>query len=190
MQSFNSANGVAIEAWHLLSTSAVYCPGCHMMFSVDGFRAHTPDGRCSKPGVRFSMAPSNSKLCLDDIISADSNYFVVPCHPIAHNGIPPALAEYHPSSNPPPHIDYFANSMIGRALLEWNSRIGVSVEAWFTVITAFVHCTGCDRVRSFDGDCLHRNADGKPFCGGRRLGLGEEEDNEPPIFGKGKGRAI
>lgn len=111
---------------------------------------------------------------------------VVPCHP-AVNQIPPALVEYHPSSNPPPFLDYFGDSMIGRALLEWNSRIGVSVEAWHTVATAFVHCTGCNRVRSFDGDCLHRDGDGRPFCGGPRLGLGEDVNDEP-VAGKGKGK--
>jgi hypothetical protein len=115
---------------------------------------------------------------------------VVPCHPAANNeNPPPALLEYHPSSNPAPALDYFGKSMIGRALQEWNSPIGIPLDAWYTVITAMVFCAGCNRVRSFDGDCLHRDADGKPECGGRRLGL-REGDEEPPIFGKGKGRML
>ena len=78
--------------------------------------------------------------------------------------------------------------MIGRALLEWNSSVGIPLDAWTTVISARVYCAGCDRIRSFDGDCLHRDAEGNPSCGGRRLGI-SEGDEEYPIFGKGKGRA-
>jgi hypothetical protein len=78
--------------------------------------------------------------------------------------------------------------MIGRALLEWNSSAGIPLDAWHTVITAMVYCAGCNRIRSFDGDCLHRDAEGNAYCGGRRLGIGEG-DREFPIFGKGKARA-
>jgi len=118
-----------------------------------------------------------------------SNTLIAPSHPAAHNDAPPpALLEFHPSSNPVPPPDYFANSMIGRALLEWNSSVGIPLDAWTTVISARVYCAGCNRIRSFDGDCLHRDAEGNAYCGGRRLGIGEG-DEEHPVFGKGKGRA-
>lgn len=76
--------------------------------------------------------------------------------------------------------------MIGRALIEWNSHVGVPLDAWVTVSSARVYCAKCDRVRSFDGDSLHRNADGNPRCGGKRLGW-DEGDEERPVW-KGKGR--
>jgi hypothetical protein len=79
--------------------------------------------------------------------------------------------------------------MIGRALLEWNSCVGIPLDAWNTVITAMVYCAGCNRIRSFDGDCLHRDAEGNALCGGRRLGIREAEQ-PPPVFGKGKERAL
>ena len=60
MKAFNSSVGVSPEAWHLLSTCTVLCPGCRMKFSVDGFRVHTSGGHCPKPGARFSVAPSHS----------------------------------------------------------------------------------------------------------------------------------
>lgn len=103
---------------------------------------------------------------------------------------PPALLEYHPSSNPTLPEHHFDESMIGRAFLEWNSRIGIPQDAWDTVTSARVYCATCDRIRSFDGDSLHRDIDGNPYCGGRRLGWDEDDDEEFPIFGKGKGRAI
>lgn len=61
MRSFNSLDGVSSDAWHLLHTSSVFCPGCNHMFSVDGFQAHTRGGKCPKPGARFSVAPSHSE---------------------------------------------------------------------------------------------------------------------------------
>lgn len=79
--------------------------------------------------------------------------------------------------------------MIGRALLEWNSTVGIPVDAWHTIVTAYVYCAGCNRIRSFDGDCVHRDAHGYPACGGRCLGLGEGEE-DLPVFGKGKARAV
>jgi hypothetical protein len=64
MRAFNSSTGVSPDAWHLLSTCAILCPGCRMKFSIDGFRAHTSSGHCPKPGARFSVAPSHSMLFL------------------------------------------------------------------------------------------------------------------------------
>ena len=190
MKAFNSSAGVSPEAWHLLSTCTALCPGCRMKFSVDGFRAHTSSGHCPKPGAHFSLAPS---YCMSSVGLCECSYLTkppVPCHPAANNdNPPPKLIEYHPSSNPAPTPNYFGDSMIGRALLEWNSDVGIPLDAWYTVVTARVYCTGCNRVRSFDGDCLHRDAEGKLYCSGRQLGLREGEE-EPPVFGKGKGRAL
>lgn len=79
VHAFNSEEGISTDAWHLLSTSTVFCPGCHMMFSIDGFQAHVHDGRCSKPGAHFSIAPSNSKQ--PDIVASqfyNSFYSTVP----------------------------------------------------------------------------------------------------------------
>ena len=114
----------------------------------------------------------------------------MPCHPAANNdNPPPELIEYHPSSNPPPTPDYLGDSMISRALFKWNSDIGIPLDTWYTVLTARVYCTGCNRVYSFDGDCMHCDITGKPYCGGRRLGL-LEGDEEPLVFAKGKGCAF
>jgi hypothetical protein len=44
--------------------------------------------------------------------------------------------EFHPTSKPPTSFDVFLDSMIGRAFLEWNSTIGVTVEAWRVLSTS------------------------------------------------------
>ncbi|KAF7968245.1 hypothetical protein HWV62_31535 [Athelia sp. TMB] len=116
-----------------------------------------------------------------------------PIHPAADNNKPPReLVEFHPSSNPSPPQETFEDSMITRALLEWNSRIGIPQDAWDTVATARVQCRGCDRVRSFDGDAMHRDVDGLPLCGGPPMDGDDEdeEEEEAPVYGKGKGRAV
>ncbi|KZP19052.1 hypothetical protein FIBSPDRAFT_927281 [Athelia psychrophila] len=171
---FNSVQGVGPGAFHLLITASTICTGCRNQFSIDGFRAHAPRGLCSKPKAPHGLI-----------------YGKPPIHPAADpNMPPPALLEYHPSSNPTLPEHHFDESMIGRAFLEWNSRIGIPQDAWDTVTSARVYCATCDRIRSFDGDSLHRDIDGNPYCGGRRLGWDEDDDEEFPIFGKGKGRAI
>ena len=61
MRTFNSSIGVSPEAWYLLTTYTTFCPGCRMMFSIDGFRAHTPQNRCPKPGAHYTVVPYHSK---------------------------------------------------------------------------------------------------------------------------------
>ena len=160
-----------------------------MMFSIDGFHAHTPHGHSTKPGADFMVAPSHSELYLYLPQYLTNQILTVPYHPAADNdNLPPELLEFHPHSEPAPLQDYFGTSMIGRALLEWNSCIGIPLDAWYTVISAIIYCAGCNRIWFFDGDYLHCDAEGNALCGGHHLGI-REGDHEVPVFGKGKGRA-
>lgn len=91
----------------------------------------------------------------------------------------------------------FGESMIGRALLEWNSVVGIPLDAWYTLSTATVFCSGCGYVRSFDGDCAHRDpVSGIPVCCSRtpmaRQLKYESADDGAMVryLGKGKGRAF
>jgi hypothetical protein len=101
---------------------------------------------------------------------------------------PPELMQFHPNSNPPPSFDVFLTSMIGRAFLEWNSDVGVSVDVWRILSTSGVVCGGCDKVRSLDGDCAHRNAAGMPLC--ETIDISDNEDENISPMDKGKGRAF
>ena len=78
--------------------------------------------------------------------------------------------------------------MIGRAFLEWNSDVGVSVDVWRILSTSGVVCGGCDKVRSLDGDCAHRNAAGMPLC--ETIDISDNEDENISPMDKGKGRAF
>ncbi|KAJ6614501.1 hypothetical protein B0H10DRAFT_1950631 [Mycena sp. CBHHK59/15] len=62
------------------------------------------------------------------------------------------------SSVPVPSSQEFLNATIGRALVEWNIRIGSPLDVWHTISTGYVRCEKCDLVRSFEADQAHRNA--------------------------------
>ena len=85
--------------------------------------------------------------------------------------------------------------MVGRGFLEWNSLVGITVEAWRVLSTAEVVCEGCRMVRSLDGDCAHRDNTGKPLCintvqgGNPVVDIDDDEDENLPIVDKGKCRA-
>lgn len=78
-------------------------------------------------------------------------------HVAADRDLPPlSLFHYHPMSNPQTftHNEFF-DSVIGRAIREWNSPNGITSEAWFIVSTATVHDPSCGRMFSFDGFRAH-----------------------------------
>lgn len=83
-------------------------------------------------------------------------------------------------------------SMIGRAFLEWNSAVGVPKAVWYIIATAKAFCDGgCRKVRSFDGDCAHRDAFGEPKC--KVVDISDcdsDAENVAPVSNKGKGRAF
>jgi hypothetical protein len=98
-------------------------------------------------------------------------------------------------SKPPASFDVFLHSMVGRAYLEWNSDVGVTVEAWKVLSTAEVVCGGCNKVRSLDGDCAHRDDAGRPLCNSTVqakspiIDISDDEDENLPTIDKGKRRA-
>ncbi|KZP03617.1 hypothetical protein FIBSPDRAFT_968840 [Athelia psychrophila] len=173
MKYFNSPEGISPAAHHLAFSASTLCTGCRNQFSIDGFREHiSPEGRCSNPKFPNALF-----------------YPSAPIHPAADRNNPPReLLQFHPSFNPSPPEETFEDSMIARALLEWNSRVGIPQDAWDTVASARVLCRGCNLVRSFDGDCVHRDADGLPSCGGPPLDGGDDDD-EAAAHGPGKGKA-
>ncbi|KAF7965064.1 hypothetical protein HWV62_700 [Athelia sp. TMB] len=198
MRAFNSVDGVSPEAWFLLITCQTYCMGCGKVFSHDGYSAHiSANDHCPMMNSSWYYAEVTNHLLLEHYNLTQLRAAGLH-HPANCSDEPPsALRQYHPDfipSNSPPPIDLFRTTAVGRALLEWNSSIGISMDTWKTVATAYVHCGGCNRFRSFDGDCLHRDVNGVPFCGAGRV-LGLDESAEEPVYfestnkAKGKGKA-
>ncbi|KAF7969699.1 hypothetical protein HWV62_26150 [Athelia sp. TMB] len=154
-RSFNSAHGVTSEQFFLLETSTNLCVGCRNHFSIDGFRAHL----------------ANGGMCMNPKYTSGTPFIAkVPYHPAAASQPPPVeLSEFHEWFNPR-RADEFCKSMIGRALIEWNSIVGIPLDAWMTVRSAQTFCLTCDRTRSFDGHAAHLDGNGNCKLGGKGKG--------------------
>lgn len=145
----------------------------------------------SAPDPRVGVQSIQAEVCVSFTTPTAQilTLSLVNMHP-ADDTIPRALREYHPSSNPAQEFDLLRDSMIGRALLEWNSTKGVSADTWRTITTAYVPCEGrCQRIRSFDGDCLHRDAERTPNCDTAPTSPGPRYGEPSVMSRKGKERA-
>lgn len=202
IRSYNSEDGVTPDAWFLFITCKVYCMGCTRTFSHDGYSAHIREqGHCPWTLPSSYATEVTKGMCFALALQkfALTSLFIGFHHPALSVEPPSALRQYHPNYDPPTTLDLFRTTMIGRAFLEWNSSVGISMDAWTTITTAYIHCDGCNRFRSFDGDNLHRDRNGLPYCGGRTLDL-HDSTKQPVIFtlkqegdgaivsGKGKGK--
>ena len=111
-------------------------------------------------------------------------------HPAMDNDdAPTKLAACHPSMNSPIYVmtNVFADSVVGCGFLEWNSPIGVPLNAWWTIVLMMVFCVGCKRAHSCDGHSAHLNIHGQPPC---RLPINKGELEITEVSDpKGKGKA-
>lgn len=136
---------------------------------------------------QYKISYSHRFLLTDDLFLVKH----IPLRLAQDRPYPPLpLGPYHTLFNPDAPCDVFLTSMVGRAFLEWNSKVGIPSEVWYMVATAKVSCHGgCNKVRSFDGDCAHRDANGQPLCTVVDLSEEENAENVAPAMTKGKGRA-
>ncbi|KAJ6629979.1 hypothetical protein B0H10DRAFT_2184040 [Mycena sp. CBHHK59/15] len=63
----------------------------------------------------------------------------------------------YPEGTPLPNHSDHINSMVGRAWIAWNSRVGVPQDVWAILSSAWTHCPDCDLVRTFDADQAHKD---------------------------------
>lgn len=83
-------------------------------------------------------------------------------HEAADRDLPPQeLVPYHEQCQRFEDVQ-FMDTMVGRALREWNSPAGVSTEACNLIMESNVYCPGCDRMFSVDG--LHGHANHNGIC--------------------------
>ncbi|KAJ7869368.1 hypothetical protein B0H13DRAFT_2670075 [Mycena leptocephala] len=115
------------------------------------------------------------------IINTEHLALLVPSrHPPLENIPFLEFRTYPPGISVPTRVD-FLNTTIGRAFVDWNSRIGIPQDVWTMITTAYVHCARCDLLRCFDGDHAHRDAN--YVC--QDIGQGQMSFLE-----KGKGREV
>ncbi|KAJ6624417.1 hypothetical protein B0H10DRAFT_1943299 [Mycena sp. CBHHK59/15] len=63
----------------------------------------------------------------------------------------------YPEGTPLPNHSDHINSMVGRAWIAWNSRVGVPQDVWAILSSAWTHCPDCDLVRTFEADRAHKD---------------------------------
>ncbi|KAJ6532443.1 hypothetical protein B0H19DRAFT_1383882 [Mycena capillaripes] len=160
---FMSTVGISRETLFKLCSHSLLCAGCSCWYSIEGYHQHRALGAAGYvcTGSEYlSSIPSR--------------------HPPLENVPYLEFRTYPPGISVPIRVD-FLNTTIGRAFVDWNSRIGLPQDVWTMITTAYVHCARCDLLRCFDGDHAHRDANN--VC--QDIGQGQTSFLE-----KGKGREV
>ncbi|KAF8055004.1 hypothetical protein FPV67DRAFT_1750631 [Lyophyllum atratum] len=136
LRELNSTAGITENAFTILSEQAHLCKGCNCLFSGDGYDAHLDEESRCKNTPEFRS---------------------VQRYPSGAGAVPPIPIRTYPYNTPIPGKSEFHETHIGKALLEWNSPIGVPKDVWALAMTSCVYCQTCKLIRTFDGDRGHRN---------------------------------
>ncbi|KAJ7933392.1 hypothetical protein B0H13DRAFT_2507039 [Mycena leptocephala] len=135
----------------------------------------------STVGITYSAPDAPVGTLSKGIINTEHLALPVPSRHPPLEDIPFLEFRTYPSGiSVPTRVD-FLDTTVGRAFVDWNSRIGIPQDVWTMITTAYVHCARCDLLRCFDGDHAHRDAN--YIC--QDIGQGQMSFLE-----KGKGREV
>ncbi|KAJ7883088.1 hypothetical protein B0H13DRAFT_1890601 [Mycena leptocephala] len=135
LQHIDSHVGRAIREFH----SPIGIPAdawTAILHSVYGYNSHVVEGCCS-------IAPPMNQVALKNVIPPRISVRTYPPHYIV------------------PHQDDFIDTPSGIAFMEWNSRIGVPMDVWALLCTAYVSRRSCKLRRSFLAHRVHCNEAGE-----------------------------
>ncbi|KAJ6585423.1 hypothetical protein B0H19DRAFT_1321063 [Mycena capillaripes] len=111
---FTSTVGVPYVMFLQLKQESILCIGCNCMFSIQGYHGpHRSYGRCTG-NVDLPLIPERFPAMED---------------------VPFLQFRSYPPGVPVPTSQEFLNTTIGRALVEWNTRIGIPLDVWHTIST-------------------------------------------------------
>ncbi|KAJ8079392.1 hypothetical protein PM082_021900 [Marasmius tenuissimus] len=133
-----STRGIPNEVWNTVVASAITCSVCCCVYSADGYNDHIDGhGYCRN---WFEPVCSSTPIRCDTSVAPESMWAP---------GLPGDGEE-----------DWWdKQSASCAALLQWNSRIGISQDVWAVISTMEVFCPDCSRVRSTEGH--HRHLGGR-----------------------------
>ncbi|KAJ7052131.1 hypothetical protein C8F01DRAFT_1376218 [Mycena amicta] len=126
----NSPLGALFASFDAARRSSQTCNGCNLQFSPDGYTAHVVDGHCTNH-------PDLTEVGNIDLPSADTYRL----RTFRDGKLPSSTA--------------VERSPICTAFYEWNSRLGVPQDVWWTIVTAVILCPDCDLVRTFPAHQAH-----------------------------------
>ncbi|KAF8957974.1 hypothetical protein BDZ97DRAFT_1762515 [Flammula alnicola] len=138
IRELNSTLGIPRATLQALVELAIKCDCCGCMYSPDGFSHHLVNDHCGNSMFHRQVLPK-----IPDV---------------------EALRELKLRSfaDPPQtHLKEFLDTPIGIAFLEFNSKIGIPLDVWVTISTAYKMCSTCHLCRSFPAHQAHLDSDGK-----------------------------
>lgn len=155
---FTSTAGIPRTTFLLLLKESILCAGCKCMYSIHGYHQHRSYGRCTG-SVNLPLGASH--LVSSQFSLRSKPHPVSKCLDPSPREVPFLRFRTYPAGVEIPPIQDFLNTPIGRAFVEWNGRIGIPQDVWYTIMTAYVHCRRCDLVRSFEAYRGHLDGSGE-----------------------------
>jgi hypothetical protein len=172
----NATTGIPLETMTLLVQQSITCLVCECAFSIEGFNRHrinenacgnTPDGDYSK-SITFLCLCYTERYTFT-VYGLDNLYEVVP----------PLLQRTYLAGVLPIQRDLL-HTASGFAWLSWNSRDGVTRDAWALTSTGWQYCEHCQLVRTFVAHRAHCEKDGNCLDPGEdlvgRIAAGDDSD--------------
>ncbi|KAJ7164378.1 hypothetical protein C8R46DRAFT_1278623 [Mycena filopes] len=116
---FMSTVGISREALFHLCSQSLLCAGCACWYSIEGYHTHralAATGYVCTGSQDLPMIPSR--------------------HPPMES-VPSLRFRTYPSGATIPIRQDFLDSTIGRAFVDWNSRVGIPQDVWTMITTAY-----------------------------------------------------
>ncbi|KAJ6470803.1 hypothetical protein C8R47DRAFT_1148378 [Mycena vitilis] len=139
LSELNSTMGLPKLTFLRLLVQSIVCEVCACAFSVEGYDAHRQMHKgkrvCSNTPDLYQIEEKSPEI----------------------EGLYDMKTRSYPVGISLPTHTVHTDCMIGRAWIAWNSRIGVLLDVWAILASAWVHCRDCDLVHSFEGDRAHRD---------------------------------
>ncbi|PPQ84980.1 hypothetical protein CVT25_010533, partial [Psilocybe cyanescens] len=160
IRELNSSLGIPRLTFDTIVEAAVKCDVCMCMFSSEGYNHHIVNRNCGNSHIALPVTPCEVDV---DVIRALR----------LRTFSEPAIAST---------AKEFLETPVGIAYLEFNSKIGVPMDVWAMITTAYVACRTCHLTRTFPGHQAHLDLSGECHDLGEAVALLEK--------GKGKARAV
>ncbi|KAF8160163.1 hypothetical protein BJ912DRAFT_936184 [Pholiota molesta] len=167
IREFNSTLGIPRDTLYALKEIAIKCQACYCMFSPEGYNAHIVDKRCRNSTFHREVCAFHEA---DEETLRKLKLRSLTGHSDVHAGVE------------------FAETPIGVAFLEFNSSIGVPMDVWVMITTAYVQCKTCHLTRTFPAHRGHTDLLGR--CEDMGDGFAMLDKGKGKALDKGKGKAM
>ncbi|KAJ7667362.1 hypothetical protein B0H17DRAFT_1251655 [Mycena rosella] len=136
----NSTMGLPKETFLRILVQNIQCDVCLCAYSVEGYHDH-------RKAHEHRLVCSNTP----DLYPIEEKHLEL-------EGLYDMVTRTHPSGIPlSSHSSQLNSSAIGRAWIAWNSHIGIPMDVWAVISSAWTYCGECQLVHAFESDRVHRD---------------------------------